>query len=589
MTLAPGDPPCVARVVPNVTGIDKVFDYLVPEPLRDQVRVGSVVRVPLAGRRVGGWVTALGGPDGSVPIGRLKPIAKLTGAGPSPEVVELARWAAHRWAGRLRAVLASTSPNRAVTVIPPPRLSEPGEPVPAVVEGLNELLAVGGGVVRRPPNADPVDLVRQLLGHGPVAVVVPAVEEARRLASHLRSAGWTVALLPRDWAAALGGVDVVIGNRAAVWGPMTGCRTIVVLDEHDEALQEERNPTWHARDVAVERARRLGIACVLVSPAPTLTALAWAGDRVVLPVRVVERAGWSILDVVDRSDEAPWVTSLLSSRLIQFLRDDATRVVCVLNTTGRARRLACRACQELTVCERCTSAVHQRSDGMLHCVRCGTDRPAVCQACGAGALKLLRPGVSRLREELAAAGGRPAVEVTAASAGDEPVPDAGIYVGTEAVLHRVHRADVVAFLDFDAELLAPRFRAAEQALALLVRASRLVGPRAEGGRIVVQTRLPHHEVLDAALLADPGRLVPAEQARREVLRFPPFGAIATLSGSGADAYAAELRLQPGLDVASSSERVLVRAADWGVLADGLAAVDRPAGSRIRIEVDPPRI
>ena len=164
-----------------------------------------------------------------------------------------------------------------------------------------------------------------------------------------------------------------------------------------------------------------------------------------------------------------------------------------------------------------------------------------------------------------------------------------MYVGTEAVLHRVREADVVAFLDFDGELLAPRFRATEQAMALLVRAARLVGPRRDGGRIIVQTRMPRHDVLDAALHADPGRLVEAERARRRTLGFPPFAAIAALTGSGTEQYAAALRAVPGLAVLGGEERVLVRAADWATLADGLASVERPARSRIRVEVDPPRI
>ena len=73
---------------------------------------------------------------------------------------------------------------------------------------------------------------------------------------------------------------------------------------------------------------------------------------------------------------------------------------------------------------------------------------------------------------------------------------------------------MVAFLDLDQELLAPRYRAAEEALALLVRAARLVGGRAGGGRLLLQTRLPDHEVVQAALLADPARVAAAEADRR---------------------------------------------------------------------------
>ena len=525
----------------------------------------------------------------AIALDRMKPIAKVTGEGPAPEVVALARWAAHRWAGRVRPILASASPHRAVRTVPQPHLGGRSDEVPGVVDGLAALLVDGGGLVRRPPTSDPLPLLLQAREHGPLLVVVASVDAAQLLAARLRSAGCSVALLPRHWAAASGGVDVVIGARAAVWGPMAGCGAIVVLDEHDEALQEERNPTWHARDVAIERARRLGIACLLVSPAPSLGALAWAGAKVRRPSRSEERAGWPVVDIVDRTDEPPWVTSLLSSRLIEVAREPARRVVCVLNTPGRARRLACRACRELTVCEHCGSAVRQATDGVLICDRCATSRPAVCQACGSSSLVVLRPGVSRLREELEAAAGRPVVEVTAALPDDEPIPAAGVYVGTEAVLHRVGEADVVAFLDFDGELLAPRFRATEQAMALLVRAARLVGPRRDGGRIIVQTRMPRHDVLDAALHADPGRLVESERARRRSLGFPPYAAIAALTGSGTEQFAVALRTVPEITVVGGDERVLVRAADWATLADGLASVERPVGSRVRVEVDPPRI
>jgi primosomal protein N' (replication factor Y) len=179
------------------------------------------------------------------------------------------------------------------------------------------------------------------------------------------------------------------------------------------------------------------------------------------------------------------------------------------------------------------------------------------------------------------------VAVTGAST---ELPSAGVYVGTEAVLHRVHRADVVAFLDIDAELLAPRYRAGEQAMTLLVRAARLLGPRDDGGRLLVQTTLPHHEVLQAALLADPGRIVPGEWERRQALRFPPAGALAAVSGAGAGEYAASLRAAAVVEVSGTeTSGYLVRAGDWHALGAALAATPRPPKSRLRIEVDPPRL
>ncbi|MEZ5178874.1 MAG: hypothetical protein R2746_11525 [Acidimicrobiales bacterium] len=99
----------------------------------------------------------------------------------------------------------------------------------------------------------------------------------------------------------------------------------------------------------------------------------------------------------------------------------------------------------------------------------------VCLACGGTRFKALRLGVSRARGELSALAGEAVVEVTASTAPDDPaVSGARLLIGTEALLHRVAQADAVAFLDFDQELLAPLYRAGEQALALLARAARVV-------------------------------------------------------------------------------------------------------------------
>jgi primosomal protein N' (replication factor Y) len=588
------DEPLCARVIPDVKRMHKELDYVVPERFRDHVRVGTIVRIPLGPRRERAWVTAVGvDPPAGV---ALREITKVTGWGPPPEIVDLARWAAWRWAGTPAHFLVTASPDGVVGALParsPRRVPVPGPYDPLAVAALDG----GGGVLRRPPADDRLPAVLAAVARGPALVITPSADDARVLAVRLRRAGVDVALHPDGWAAGATGATVV-GARSAMWAPVGGLSAIVVLDEHDEGLQAESAPTWHARDVAIERARRAGVPCLLVSPAPSLEALAWAsaaGLGVHAPGRSDERAGWPVLDVVDRSRDEPWAAGPVSVPLERFLRDPSLTVLCVLNAPGRARRLVCRACRATARCEVCDAAVGQTVEGILRCGRCGTERPVVCQHCGSTDLVPLRPGVAGLHRSIARAAGREVVEVTGATPIDQPLPDAGVYLGTEAVLHRVPRADVVAFVDFDSELLASRFRAAEQALTLLVRAARLVGGRGAAGhgrrpgRVLVQTRLPNHEVLAAALHADPDRLARVERERRVALGFPPARALAVVEGAKAEPYVEALREVTGVEVLGPADgRFLVRAATWPELADGLASAARPA-SGVRVEVDPRRL
>ena len=577
-----GVTPRVARVVPDVTGLDKEFDYLIPADLDALVEVGTIVRVELHGRRIGGWVRAIMSLD-SAHSRALKPIAKVTGHGPGPEMFELAEWASIRWAARrIRPFLVTAGPGRAVRTLPLDRRSGmvPSPQSPAT----NSLLASGGGVLRLPPRADVMPSVLSVAALGAALVVVPQHADSALLATRLRRAGLSVASMPDDWAAAAGGVDVVVGTRSAAWAPCPGLAAAIVVDEHDEALQAERTPTWHARDVIVERCRRVGVPFVLVSPAPTLVAVeedAGPGG-VVHPPAARERAGWPRVTVVDRSADDPWKRSLVTSALIERIRNPELRVVCVSNITGRARVLACRSCRSLLRCEQCDAAVGLDDDGRLSCRRCGAVRPPVCQECGAGRFANLRPGVTRLREELEAAAARTVVAITGAD-GEEPVA-AGIYVGTEAVLHRVHQADVVAFLEFDSEMLAPRFRASEQALSLIVRAGRIAP------EVLVQTFSPDHDVLAAAVAGDPEQILAGERTRRELLGLPPYGALAVVSGAGAALVVEQLGAVADIDVGGDGvDRYLVRGSDWVSLGTALNAVDRPSGTRVRVEVDPARI
>ena len=655
------------QVLVDEPAIDREFTYLLPPELasgRVPVTVGTIVRVVLNRRRLRGWVTEL---DAPMPADlELTPISSVVGVGPPPHVVELARWAAWRWAGTRAHFLRTASPDRVVKGLPTSRPLSVPDAVPGAgadtprwvsdafgAESASDAVArpVGGDrlptVVRLGPCADEWPLVVGALRHGRSLVLVPTVAWAARLSGRLREAGVTTALAPRDWAGAAA-AHAVVGTRSAAWAPCEPVDTVMVFDEHDEAYQSEAAPTWNARDVAVERARRDGARCLLVGPMPSPDALvlggrpaagpdadpepdagpdsgvgsvAMAASTVISAARPDEREAWPRVQIADRRQDDPATGEWCGEALADLLRSDRT-VVCVLNRTGRARLAYCASCGELAISRQSGRPLRLEKQQFVDPDN-GEVRPAVCESCGATRFRRARVGVKGVAEEMERLARRPVIQVVGepasgagvgpgtAGASDAPAaargtgegdvaplsrrqPQAGqaaLYIGTEAVLHRVPSADAVAFVDFDQELTAPRYRAGEEAFALLVRAARLVGPRSGGGSILVQTRLPAHRVLGAAVGADPSDWVRAEAERRSAMRQPPASTWALVSGAAAPGYVDSLSagLHAGeLDIAGPADGTWrIRSDDRDVLLHALAAAERPSG-RLRVAVDPLR-
>jgi primosomal protein N' (replication factor Y) (superfamily II helicase) len=624
------------RVRTEVSALAKSFDYAVPSGWSEgQVSVGSRVRVPLHGRSVRGWVvdSEVEAPAGVAVV----PVKSWLGWGPPPALVPLAEWAAWRWAGPVSFFLNTASPTTVVRALPEARPTSPppGDETPHEIGTMAQLWAKAGRqplqVVRLPPATDLLDLVLAVLRDrdvaalgGSVLVLVPSTGWAERLTARLRRRGYASTT---SWEQARAGWPVVVGTRAGAWTPLPRLSAALVLDAHDLAYREESAPTYSAVDVVVERARRDGAACLLVSPVPPVT----LPSAPVLSVGAAdERSGWALLERVDRRAADPR-TGLFSEEFVRLARavlertapegredhitigetDPSRRpapLVCVYNRTGGARLLACAACGELARCARCGAAAHrERHQDSLRCPRCGEARPVVCASCGKMRMRTLRPGVSRLRDELEALLGVPVAEISGpggrgrsrrTTAGEPAEPmTAPVLVGTEAALHRVRRAAAVVFLDIDLHLMSSRLTATEETLSLLVRASRLVGARGAGpawARVQVQTRVPDHPVLVAAAQGDPSPVLADEREVRRLSALPPFAAMALVSGKLAPEYADALRASLPADGAVGlspvgDESFLVHAPDHVTLCDLLARTPRPAGRGLRVEVDPPSL
>lgn len=557
----------VVGVIPDVAGLEAVFDYAFPEKLGEPF-VGMRVRAPLHGRSVAGWISEL---DTTPPEDKtLREITKVSGWGPSRDVIELARWAAWRWSARTNTFLQTASPQRNVY-----QLSQQNESRDE--DGQQRLDNFSVTTHRWPPTSDPYELIVDAIDNGPALIIVPSLRQSERLHTRLRKNGHKVALSPGDWGVARSGNISVVGTMSAAWAPVHPLRRIVVVDCHDRALRQEGAPTWDAVEVAVERARRCGAAVTLLSPAPRLEHLAFS--QLVEPAKEEERRGWANIEVVDMRDEDPR-NGLFSEAVTRAIGQQA-RVLCVLNRKGRATLLVCNKCQSIPACSRCEGRVTVTTAESieLSCTRCDFAQPVVCSKCGGTKFKQLRLGVNQAAEQLAKVINKPVGEVTQES---DSLPDTQVLLGTEAVLNRVGRADLVVFLDFDQDLFAQKFRADEDALLLLARASRIV--RGKPARVIVQTRKPDHVALTAAASVQPQLVNEASIAFRQVMQWPPFGAIATVTGPNAQAFVDAAPL--GIEVwGPDNGTFMLKARSTEVLCNGLAEMRRPQG-RLAVRVDP---
>ncbi|MFN8026305.1 MAG: hypothetical protein U0W40_08160 [Acidimicrobiia bacterium] len=601
----------ICRVRPDVPAIHRAFDYLVPAPLVGAVHVGAVVRVPLHGRRVRGWVVDADVAEPDAPRERLREILAVSSAGPPPDVLSLCDWAAWRWAGPVVTFLrAATPPNN----VDPRGIVEPEVAVypPSVIAG-------DGLFVTAPVAAAPIaDL---LAPEGSTIVLDPWAERAARTVDELEARGREVVLIGSDrsaaevtaaWARARAGACVVVGGRNAVWAPVPDLAAVVVLDDVDEALEDERAPSWNARDVAVERAPSGQRRCRCRGAGRHAGTERRRGNCSATRSRRWRRGGRASPSSTraTRSRASGCSPACSPTRCGWCTTAGSDPCACSTGVAGRASSR--NSCGDLARCERCGATVVQH-DGDLVRPQCETTRPQVCLHCHGTKFKAVKPGVAKVRDDLAAL--LPRASVVAVDSGTDATSisdggdlDADILIGTEAVLHRAGGGSrpigLVAFLEFDQELLAPRARAAEQALWLLVRAARLVGPRADGGQLLVQTRLPEHEVVRAAAGSDPMLVTEEEANRRRVLGHPPFGGLAELAGDPAAVGAAcdalrdltvaatGVSLLGPVDGPGATRKALVRAATVAALCDALARAEVDAAhaiGRLRVDVDPRRI
>ena len=441
-----------------------------------------------------------------------------------------------------------------------------------------------------------------------------------------------------------GNEPIVIGARSALFLPLPKLGLIVVDEEHDGSFKQEDGVPYQGRDMAIARARFENCPIILSSATPALDT-AYAAGRVqgafadeergwAPALRLPSRFGGASMPSVgmvdlrkDRPPKGAWLSPSLRDAVTETLAA-GEQVLLFLNRRGYAPLTLCRACGKRFSCPNCHAwLVHHRLRHRMLCHHCGYSRsePEHCPECGTiDALAVCGPGVERLVDEVNAflPEARTAI-MTSDSPGNPSAAadllramnhhELDLLIGTQIIAKGHHFPDLtlVGVVDGDLGLSGGDLRAAERQFQLLYQVAGRAGRAERPGRVLIQTHLPDHPVMQALASGDKDRFYAEEVAERKDANLPPFGRLASLIISGRDAadvrkLATEMAKSapdhPGLRILGPApapiamlrgryrQRLLVMAEDHVDLTAALKPwVDKikPRGNlRVQIDVDP---
>ncbi|MBL8644142.1 MAG: primosomal protein N' [Rhodospirillaceae bacterium] len=360
---------------------------------------------------------------------------------------------------------------------------------------------------------------------------------------------------------ATGEARVVVGARSALFLPFKDLRLIVVDEEHEGAFKQEDGVIYHARDMAVVRAREGKIPIVLSSATPSLETMTNVQAGRYAEVHLPTRFGVAVLPKInvidlktDKPEKGPWGRAWLAPPLVKAI-DDALRSgeqsLLFLNRRGYAPLTLCNSCGHRLHCPQCTAwLVEHKLTRRLQCHHCGYNapRPIKCSSCGAAdSFVACGPGIERVAEEAQARWPEARVKMVASDTLDRPSAVAelieeilqrriDILVGTQVLAkgHHFPNLTLVGVVDADLGLSSWDLRAAERTYQLLHQVSGRAGRAERQGRVFLQTHDPAHPVMQALVSGNDAEFYARESEGRDMLAMPPFGRLTALILSGPD-------------------------------------------------------
>lgn len=352
-------------------------------------------------------------------------------------------------------------------------------------------------------------------------------------------------------------VKVVVGARSAVFAPFENLGLIIIDEEHESSYKQEETPRYHARDVAIERAKSYGCPVILGSATPTLESFARAKKNVYKLLTLSQRMNKNALpavDIVDMREELRTGNrSMFSELLFTKLKDrleKGEQTVLMLNKRGHSSFVMCRSCGLVINCPNCDiSLTYHRFNDIMKCHYCGFEEgmPSVCPECESEHIRFFGTGTQKVEEELAkilpeARVIRMDVDTTSKKGSHERLLNAfgegkaDILLGTQMIAKGLDFPNItlVGVLSADTMLHLPDFRSSEKTFQLLTQVSGRAGRHQLPGEVVIQTYTPEHYSIELSALQDYDAFYEREMYLRRQSHYPPYYYVVLITVSHED-------------------------------------------------------
>ncbi|WP_449241310.1 replication restart helicase PriA [Desulfoscipio gibsoniae] len=354
-----------------------------------------------------------------------------------------------------------------------------------------------------------------------------------------------------------GSAPVVLGVRSAILAPVSDPGLIIIDEEHEPSYKQDEAPRYHARAVALFRARKSRGVLVLGSATPSLESYCralpgGAYNLINMPNRINGKGMPSVQLVDMRREVQSGNSGIFSLTLLQKLREklhNNEQTIIFLNRRGFKTLVVCRECGLVLKCPRCDISLTYHTDGRLRCHYCNyrVQAPKRCPDCGGSQVGYFGTGTQRVEMELAAAlpGARILrmdADTTARKGSHEQIlglfgnGGADILVGTQMVAKGLDLPGVtlVGVVNADSTLHMPDFRAGERTFQLLAQVAGRTGRGDKPGEVLIQTHTPEHYAVRAASRHNYQAFFQSEIAVRKEMGYPPFAKMVRLLVYGKD-------------------------------------------------------